>query len=47
MNSQIENNFKYHPTKDGQPQTYENIRNKAKEFAYIGTGCILGECFNR
>ncbi len=35
MNSQIENNFKYHSPKEGQPQKYEDIREKAKELAYL------------
>lgn len=35
MNQQIENNFSYHSPKEGQPETYENIRNKAKELAYM------------
>ncbi|KJD44239.1 hypothetical protein [Paenibacillus terrae] len=35
MNSQIENNFMYHPPKDGQPEKYEAIREKAKELAYL------------
>lgn len=34
-NPQIENNFKYHSPKEGQPQKYEAIREKAKELAYI------------
>lgn len=33
--SQIENNFKYHEPKAGQPQKYELIRAKAKEFAHL------------
>ncbi|MFJ7951535.1 hypothetical protein ACIQZG_08405 [Lysinibacillus sp. NPDC096418] len=35
MNQQIENNFKYHSPKEGQPQKYESIREKAKELAYL------------
>ena len=35
MNQQIENNFKYHAPKDGQPAKYEAIREKAKELAYL------------
>lgn len=35
MNQQIENNFKYHAPKEGQPADYENIRNNAKEFAIM------------
>ena len=33
--SQIENNFKYHAPKTGQPEKYEAIRAKAKELAYM------------
>lgn len=39
-NPQIENNFKYHAPKEGQPAKYEAIRNKAKELAYL----IDAEC---
>lgn len=35
MNPQIENNFKYHSPKEGQPEKYEAIREKAKELAYL------------
>ncbi|MGG1598038.1 DUF7681 family protein [Paenibacillus naphthalenovorans] len=35
MNQQIENNFKYHAPKEGQPAKYEAIREKAKELAYL------------
>ncbi|NTZ20934.1 hypothetical protein EXW96_26465 [Paenibacillus sp. JMULE4] len=35
MNQQIENNFKYHAPKDGQPERYQAIREKAKELAYL------------
>lgn len=35
MNQQIENNFSYHPPKEGQPEKYQSIRDKAKEFAYV------------
>lgn len=31
----IENNFTYHPPKEGQPEKYQKIRNKAKELAYL------------
>lgn len=31
----IENNFKYHAPKEGQPAKYEAIREKAKELAYL------------
>ncbi|OME23406.1 Acb2/Tad1 domain-containing protein [Paenibacillus odorifer] len=34
-NPQIENNFKYHVPKEGQPEIYEEIRNKAKELAEL------------
>lgn len=34
-NTTIENNFSYHAPKEGQPQKYEAIRNKAKELAYL------------
>lgn len=40
MIKQIENNFKYHAPKIGQPAKYESIRNKAKELAYV----IAKEC---
>ena len=35
MNPNIENNFTYHPPKDGQAELYTKIREKAKEFAYL------------
>lgn len=35
MNEQLENNFKYHSPKEGQPEKYEALRNKAKELAYL------------
>lgn len=31
----IENNFTYHPPKEGQPEKYVNLREKAKELAYL------------
>ena len=34
-NEQIEDNFKYHPPKEGQPEKYEDLRSKAKELAYL------------
>ena len=34
-NPQIENNFKYHSPKEGQPEKYTSIREKAKELAYL------------
>ncbi|PZM65713.1 DUF7681 family protein [Paenibacillus dendritiformis] len=35
MNPQIENNFKYHSPKPGQPEKYTAIREKAKELAVL------------
>ena len=35
MNPQIENNFKYHAPKEGQPEKYTAIREKAKELACL------------
>lgn len=35
MKPQIENNFMYHAPKEGQPEKYEAIREKAKELAYL------------
>lgn len=35
INSQLENNFKYHSPKEGQPEKYEAIREKAKQLAYL------------
>ncbi|OXM17611.1 hypothetical protein CGZ75_12175 [Paenibacillus herberti] len=35
MSQQIENNFKYHAPKEGQPEQYEKIRSMAKELAYL------------
>lgn len=34
MNEQIEKNFTYHPLKEGQPELYNSIRDKAKQLAY-------------
>lgn len=34
-NPQIENNFKYHKPKEGQPEKYTVLREKAKELAYL------------
>lgn len=31
----LENNFRYHAPKEGQPQKYEALRAKAKELAYL------------
>lgn len=40
MSEQIENNFKFHAPKEGQPEKYNAIREKAKELAYlIDKGC--------
>lgn len=41
-NPQIENNFSYHSPKEGQPEKYTAIREKAKELAYL----IEEECPN-
>jgi len=35
MHQQIENNFMYHAPKEGQPEKYTAIREKAKELAYL------------
>ena len=35
MNERIENNFKYHAPKEGQPEKYTALREKAKELAYL------------
>lgn len=35
MNAQIENNFKYHPPSDGDPEKHARLRDKAKEFALL------------
>lgn len=35
MNELLENNFKHHAPKEGQPEKYKCIRDKAKEFAYL------------
>ena len=35
MDFKIENAFTYHATKDGQPEKYQAIREKAKELAYL------------
>jgi hypothetical protein len=34
-NEKIENNFSYHSPKEGQPEKYQAIREKAKELAYL------------
>lgn len=38
----IENRFSYHSPKEGQPEKYELIRNKAKELAWL----IENECID-
>lgn len=35
MNPQIENNFSYHAPQPGQAEIYQQIREKAKELAYL------------
>lgn len=35
FNEQIENNFSYHAPKEGQPEKYNKLRDKAKELAYL------------
>ena len=35
MNKQLENDFKYHAPKEGQPEKYTAIREKSKELAYL------------
>lgn len=35
VNERIETNFTYHPPKDGQPEKYQRIRDKAKDLAYL------------
>lgn len=32
---EIENNYTYHPPKEGQPDKYTSIRNTAKDFALL------------
>lgn len=32
---EIEKRFTYHPPKDGQPERYQKVRDKAKELAYL------------
>ena len=34
-NKEIDNNFKYHAPKEGQPKLYETIREMAKGLAYF------------
>lgn len=35
MKQQLENNFRYHAPKEGQPEKYAQIRAGAKELAYL------------
>jgi len=35
LNQDIENRFTYHPLKEGQPEKYTKLREKAKELAYM------------
>ena len=35
MKDQIENDFKYHPPKEGQKEKYEDIRARGKNFALL------------
>lgn len=35
MSEELEKNFTYHAPKPGQPERYERIRSKAKEFAEL------------
>ncbi|MDN9012160.1 Acb2/Tad1 domain-containing protein [Brevibacillus laterosporus] len=35
MNQQIENTFMYHSPKEGQPEKYTALREKAKKLAYL------------
>lgn len=35
ISSRLENNFKYHSPKEGQPEKYTAIREKAKELAHM------------
>lgn len=41
MNPQIENNFRYHAPQPGQPEIYQEIREKAKELAYLIDDLVL------
>lgn len=41
-NKTIQNNFRYHPPKEGQAEKYELIRNEAKHLAEL----IAGLCPN-
>lgn len=35
MDDRIENNFTYHPVREGQPAIYKKIRDTAKSFTYL------------
>ena len=35
MKEMLENNYKYHAPKEGQPEKYEELRKTAKEFACL------------
>ena len=35
LTREINHRFTYHAPKDGQPEKYEKIREKAKEFAFL------------
>lgn len=35
LKTDIERNFTYHAPKPGQPEKYTQLRDKAKEFAYL------------
>ena len=37
LRDRIENSFTYHPPLDGQPEKYKEIRDAAKELAYLLT----------
>lgn len=41
MNPQSENNFRYHAPQPGQPEIYQEIREKAKELAYLIDDLVL------
>jgi len=40
MNKTLENNFKYHAPKEGQPEKYTAIREKSKDLAYLISGLV-------
>ncbi|CEA05815.1 hypothetical protein BN1050_02665 [Metalysinibacillus saudimassiliensis] len=41
-NKTIQNNFRYHPPKEGQAEKYELIRNEAKHLAELIAGLCPG-----